>query len=58
MIYYSDAFLDSLLLEDIHYGDLTTRALGIGTQNGEMHFSRKQAGYVSGLILGQKFWKN
>ena len=30
MIYYSDAFLDSLLLEDIHYGDLTTRALGIG----------------------------
>lgn len=54
MIYYSDAFLDSLLLEDIHYGDLTTRALGIGAQSGEMHFSRKQAGYVSGLTLGQK----
>lgn len=54
MIYYSDAFLDSLLLEDIHYGDLTTRALGIGAQSGEMYFSRKQAGYVSGLVLGQK----
>lgn len=54
MIYYSDTFLDSLLLEDIHYGDLTTRALGIGAQQGEMHFFRKQAGFVSGLTVGQK----
>ena len=30
MFYLSDAELDKLLLDDIAYGDLTTRALGFG----------------------------
>lgn len=57
MIYYSDAFLDGLLQEDIHYGDLTTRALGIGNQRAEITFSRKETGCVSGIALACKLLK-
>ncbi|WP_413721684.1 ModD protein [Sodalis sp. RH24] len=49
MLYLSDQELDSLLQEDIRYGDLTTRALGIGNRQGVMSFSRRTAGKVSGL---------
>ncbi|NDL64648.1 ModD protein [Acerihabitans arboris] len=49
MLFLSDQELDSLLLEDIRYGDLTTRALGIGARRGVMTFSRRTTGKVSGL---------
>ncbi|WP_213991313.1 ModD protein [Sodalis sp. dw_96] len=49
MIYLSDQELDALLLEDVRYGDITTRALGIGSRPGLMTFSRRQPGKISGL---------
>ncbi|WP_413736290.1 ModD protein [Sodalis sp. RH21] len=49
MFYLSDGDIDSLLLEDIRYGDLTTRALGIGDRAGIMTFSLRRPGKVSGL---------
>ncbi|MCT8250276.1 ModD protein [Proteus vulgaris] len=52
MIYYPDAFLDNLLMEDIQYGDLTSRALNIGDHIGTMTFTRREAGCVSGITLG------
>ncbi|MCO6508623.1 MAG: ModD protein [Snodgrassella sp.] len=51
MFYLSDAELDRLLLDDIAYGDLTTRALGIGQQNGQISFCRRQTGRVSGVAI-------
>jgi len=54
MFYWSDSLLDSLLLSDIEYGDLTTRALNIGHQSGVMTFARKSAGRVSGVDLAEK----
>ncbi|PIT07672.1 ModD protein [Snodgrassella communis] len=51
MFYLSDTELDRLLLDDIAYGDLTTRALGIGQQNGQISFCRRQAGRVSGVAI-------
>lgn len=54
MFYFSDAQLDQLLLDDIQYGDLTTRALNIGHVQGEMHFKRKEAGRVSGVEIAQR----
>ncbi|WP_239374809.1 ModD protein [Snodgrassella gandavensis] len=54
MFYLSDAELDRLLLDDIAYGDLTTRALGIGQQDGQMSFYRRQAGRVSGVSIAMK----
>ncbi len=47
MIYYPDAFLDNLLLEDIQYGDLTCRALNINHQLGTITFTCREAGCVS-----------
>lgn len=54
MFYYSEQLLDSLLLSDIEYGDLTTRLLAIGHQQGVMTFCRKSAGRVSGVTLAKK----
>lgn len=54
MFYVPDTFLDQLLLDDIQYGDLTTRALGIGHQVGEISFIRREAGRVSGVDLVSK----
>lgn len=52
MIYYPDTFLDNLLMEDIQYGDLTSRALNISNRLGTMTFTRRKAGCVSGIMLG------
>ncbi len=54
MIYLSDQELDALLLEDIRYGDVTTRALGIGRRPGVMTFRRRQLGKVSGLGIAAR----
>ena len=55
MIYYPDAFLDNLLLEDIQYGDLTCRALNINHQLGTITFTCREAGCVSGITLRLPF---
>ena len=36
MFFVSDAFLESILLEDIPYGDVTTSLLGIENAAGEI----------------------
>lgn len=54
MIYLSDADLDRLLLEDIQYGDLTTRSLHIGQQEGRMTLTRKHGGTVSGIEVTRR----
>lgn len=36
MIYLPDSLIDQLLLDDLQYGDLTTRSLGLHTQQGTM----------------------
>ncbi|VEB63431.1 molybdenum transport protein ModD [Providencia rustigianii] len=41
MIYLPDALIDQLLLDDVQYGDLTTRALGLQSQQGTMTFTSK-----------------
>lgn len=41
MIYIPDALIDQLLLDDIQYGDLTSRALGLDHQQGSMTFTSK-----------------
>lgn len=57
MFYFSDALLDQLLLDDIQHGDLTSRALGISHQQGEMLFKRKSAGRVSGVAIAERLLK-
>ncbi|WP_347254737.1 ModD protein [Leminorella grimontii] len=54
MFYISDDFIDRLLLDDVQLGDLTTRALGIGSINGKMRFIRRQAGRVSGVFVASR----
>ncbi|ROS16292.1 molybdenum transport protein [Raoultella sp. BIGb0399] len=49
MIYFPQALTDAWLMEDIQGGDLTTRALGIGSQPGIMEFRHRQGGCVSGI---------
>ncbi|MCO6505447.1 MAG: ModD protein [Snodgrassella sp.] len=51
MFYLSDAELDRLLLDDVAYGDLTTRALGCGDRFGQMTFCRREAGRISGVAV-------
>lgn len=48
---WPDAQVDALLAEDVPYGDLTTRGLGIGTAWARLHFSARQAGTVCGTEL-------
>lgn len=57
MIYIPDAFLDQLLLEDIQYGDLTTRALGIEKISGDITFFHRQGGCISGLPVAERLLK-
>ncbi|OAT44951.1 molybdenum transport system protein [Proteus hauseri ATCC 700826] len=54
MIYYPDAFLDNLLMEDIQYGDLTSRALNIQDKPGVMTFTRRETGCISGIELARR----
>jgi molybdenum transport protein len=49
MIYYPDALIDQWIMDDVNQGDLTTRILGIGDIHGEIRFSLKKAGRVSGV---------
>lgn len=54
MIYLPDSLIDQLLLDDIQYGDLTTRSLGLQTQQGTMTFTSKQGGCVSGIAIAAR----
>lgn len=54
MIHLPDTLIDQLLLDDIQYGDLTSRALGLHTQQGTMTFTSKLGGCISGLDIAQR----
>ncbi|WP_374257608.1 ModD protein [Yokenella regensburgei] len=54
MIFFSQAQTDAYLLEDIHGGDLTTRALGIGDTHGRMAFYHRNGGCVSGMAVARQ----
>ena len=54
MIYIPDALIDQLLLDDIQYGDLTSRTLGLDHQQGSMTFTSKLGGCISGLAIAQR----
>lgn len=54
MIYVPDALIDQLLLDDIQYGDLTTRALGLQSQMGVMTFASKFGGCISGVTIARR----
>lgn len=54
MIFIPHAQTDAWLLEDIAQGDLTTRALGIGSCPGRMTFIHRQGGCVSGLAIASQ----
>ncbi len=41
-MYLSDPYLDSLILEDVPYADLTTTMLGIGTKRGEIEYFTRE----------------
>ena len=56
MIYYPDSMIDNLLLDDINQGDLTTRILGIGQQDGEISFTLKDGGRSSGIDVVEKIF--
>ncbi|MGO2304102.1 MAG: ModD protein [Providencia sp.] len=53
MIYLPDSLIDQLLLDDIQYGDLTTRSLGLHSQQGTMTFTSKEGGCVSGIAIAE-----
>lgn len=54
MIYLADSFIDQLLLDDIQYGDLTTRSLGLKNQQGIMTFTSKKGGCISGIHVATR----
>lgn len=54
MIYLPDSLIDQLLLDDIQYGDLTTRSLGLHHQLATMTFTSKQGGCISGLEIASR----
>jgi molybdenum transport protein len=43
MVYVPDADIDRLIAEDAGFGDLTTAALGIGSEAGVMRFAARHA---------------
>ncbi len=51
MIYFSDAELDALLLEDIYRGDLTSHCLNLQNIAATMQFTRQNAGVVAGIDI-------
>lgn len=57
MFFVSDAFLESILLEDIPYGDVTTSLLGIENAAGEIVCFPKADGYVSGVTLAERLFR-
>lgn len=54
MIYLADADIDRLILEDVGLGDLTTRALGLAGQRGEVRFQLRRGGLVSGVNVATR----
>lgn len=54
MIFIPDSQLDQWLMDDIHGGDLTTRALGIGARSGVMRFHHRQGGCISGIDTARR----
>lgn len=57
MFYVSDAFLETILLEDIPYGDATSSLLGIESVSGAIDCYPKADCVVSGVTLAQRLFE-
>lgn len=57
MFFVSDAFLESILLEDVPYGDATSSLLGIDDVNGMIECFPKADCVVSGVTLAQRLFE-
>ena len=53
-VYFSDDDIDRLIAEDLPYGDLTTRALGIGDQAGRIVFSARNPLVLAGAEVAAR----
>jgi len=53
-VYFSDADIDRLIAEDAPYGDVTTRALGIGGHKGRMTFVARHPLVLSGAAIAAR----
>lgn len=56
MIYFSESEIDSIILEDIPYFDLTTHSLEIGQLEGELTFSSREEGVVTSIEILKKIF--
>ncbi len=54
MLYYSENQLDQWLLDDINLGDLTTRGMGIGLEQGRITYMYRQDARASGLEVAAR----
>lgn len=51
MIYIPDSELDRFLLEDVMFGDLTSRSLGLNSQEGEIRYISRRDTVASGVSV-------
>lgn len=54
MVFLPDSQLEQWLQDDIQGGDLTTRALGIGSRRGKIVYQHRQGGCVSGIDAARR----
>lgn len=57
MFYFTDLELDSYIIEDVPYFDLTTNLAGIGRQIVELSFITRDSGMVCGIDLSCKIFE-
>jgi molybdenum transport protein len=57
MFYVTNSFLESLLKEDVPYGDATTEALGVAGRKGMVECYPKSDGFVCGLDLAARLFE-
>lgn len=57
MFYVPTSFLENILKEDIPWNDSTTEALGITGVPGKITCLPKKDGFVSGIEMGSKLFK-
>ena len=57
MFYIPTSFLENILKEDIPWNDSTTEALGISGVPGKISCFPKKDGFVSGIEIGVRLFK-
>ncbi|MDD4457432.1 MAG: ModD protein [Syntrophotalea acetylenica] len=55
--YFSEAWLDRIIEDDIPYGDLTTESLGIGSKPGKIVFSTREPTVICGTEEAARIFK-